>query len=137
MSADSLGEQFKLYHGSNQDFNVGDEVKPGDMVPRTVKSRESADPNRYGTSRWSDDFSEHGHQNFVWSTTDPEHTGMYGKNLYEVHPQGLTERYTYPTTGNKSKDTHVSLAPMKVVRRGKLAGPHPKNPSIQKIEWDE
>lgn len=130
---ESLGEQFKLYHGSNQEFNVGDEVKPGDMVPPNIHSRPGSE---FGTPRWSDDFSELGHHNFVWSTSSPEHTGMYGKNLYEVQPQGLTERYTYKT-GTKSKDTHVSLAPMKVARRGKLAGPHPNNPSIQKIEWDD
>lgn len=129
----SLGEQFKLYHGSNQEFNVGDEVKPGEMVPPSVKSRQGSIGS---TSRWSDDFSELGHKNFVWSSSRPENTGMYGKNLYEVQPQGLTERYTYKT-GVKSKDTHVSLAPMKVVRRGKLAGPHPNNPGIEKIEWDD
>jgi hypothetical protein len=130
----NLSDQFKLYHGSNQEFNVGDEIKPGGMVPQSVKSR----PGSIGeTSRWSDDFSELGHHDFVWSTDSPEHTGTYGKNLYQVEPQGLTARYTYPQTGKVSPHFHVSLAPMKVVRRGKLAGPHPKNPSIQKIEWDE
>ena len=142
---ESLGEQFKLYHGSNQEFNVGDEVKPGDMVPKTVNSRVDTSKAIPGSTRalagslagrWSDDFHELGHDKFVWSSSRPENTGMYGKNLYEVKPQGLTERYTYKT-GVKSKDTHVSLAPMKVVRRGKLAGPHPNNPDIEKIEWDD
>ena len=115
-ASESLGEQFKLYHGSNQEFNVGDEVKPGDMVPRSVKSRQSVDPNRYSSSRWSDDFAELGHHNFVWSSSHPENTGMYGKNLYEVKPQGLTERYTYKT-GVKSEGhprvagTHEGGAP--------------------------
>lgn len=141
-ASNSLGEQFKLYHSSHQEFEPGDMIKPGEMVPH-IQSR----PEGVTGKNWSDDFHEAGHNKFVWMTTNPE--ASYGKNLYEVEPQGLTERYSYRDaapynrgTGlipdeHRSKETHVSLAPAKVLRRGKLAGPHPDNPGISKIEWDD
>jgi hypothetical protein len=141
-ASNSLGEQFKLYHASDQEFNVGDMIKPGSMVPPSVHSRESKVSYKVHSTRWSDDFAERGHDQFVWMSHSPESTEQYGRNLYEVQPEGLTAPYkTAPSrkfpSGRVISPYHVSLAPAKVVRRGKLAGPHPNNPDISKIEWDE
>lgn len=92
-------------------FKPGDYVKPGNMVPNDIHSRTGG--------RWSDDYSDKGHDQFVWMTKHPE-DAHYGSNVYEVHPEGLTRAYNYRGEGepeSRSHQAHVSLAPVKVVRR--------------------
>lgn len=108
----SLGEQFKLYHASDSDFQPGDQIHPGAMVP-SVKSRPGG--------KWSEDYPDHGHDQFVWMKTKPEDVRHYGAHVYEVQPEGLSSPYHWPETGAPFRDTHVSLAPVKVVR--KIGGP--------------
>ena len=132
------GQQF--FHGSNQEFQPGDYINPGVMVPKEIDSRESKGGSNPG--RWSNDFKHLGHDQFVWMTKNPENAS-YGKNFYQVEPEGLTHSYSHELANGGSRrayentQTHVSLAPVKVLRRGKLAGPHPDNPNISKIEWDD
>ena len=105
-----LGPQF--FHGSNADLNVGDEIHPS--------SGDLRHPGNKG-------FSPGVHKEFVWMTPHADNATFFGKNIYQVEPQGLTNRFSYggPGKGNPEgshfpvdKDAHVSLAPARVVRKG-------------------
>ena len=108
MSAhDSLGPQF--FHGSDADLNVGDEIKPASTIPG-------------GGTR----FSSHaaGHDEFTWMTPHAGNATFFGTHVYQVEPQGLTNQYNYnlhrrSPTHPADEDAHVSLAPAKIVRKGR------------------
>lgn len=105
-ASNSLGEQFKLYHASHREF------KPGDLI------HPAAHPDHpTGSTAWAHDYDHLGHDEFVWMKTNPEGVKGYGDNIYEVHPEGLTNQYHWPETGAPYKDTHVSLAPVRVVKK--------------------
>ena len=107
MSAhESLGPQF--FHGSDEDLNVGDEIKPGAVAGIRKFSSESA-----------------GHGDFTWMSPDAGKAAFFGKHVYQVEPQGLTNSYTYPSGRQHPVDegAHVSLAPAKIVRKGRRHQP--------------
>jgi len=124
---EALGQQF--FHGTDADLNVGDEISPGDVA---------------GAHKFSS--SAAGHGEFVWSTPHASKAAFFGKKVYQVEPTGLHNLYDYGPGGSLGvdKDAHVSLAPMRVVRKGQrnategqsarqtLGGDNPVD-----VKWDD
>ena len=103
MSAENVVSHRQFFHGSDEHFNVGDEIQPGSMA---------------GVHKFANESSGHG--DFVWMSPDQGKAAFFGKHVYEVEPKGLTNRYTYPTMNHPmDEDAHVSLAPVKVTRKGR------------------
>ena len=112
----------RLFHGSDEDFNVGDEIHPGAVA---------------GNSKFTAEAS--GHREFVWMSPHEKNASFFGRKVYQVEPQGLTNKYTYPTpTHPADEDAHVSLAPVKVVRKGRaLRGDNSYNYSRNEVRWED
>jgi hypothetical protein len=103
---ESLGPQF--FHGTDADLQVGDEIKPGNV----------AGHRKFTASEAS------GHGEFTWMSPHAGRAAFFGKHVYQVEPQGLTNEYNYGKAHGRNwghpadMEAHVSLAPAKIIRKG-------------------